>query len=142
MANRALFRHAGAFCFFDLFRFYLFLISGQSARFHPLIEQNGKPAFAVLPWTSFERVRPMLEQQAKIKSGIPGPVVKAYAIDGKSLVLAWREHLGLSQTEVAGKAGMKQPALSRIEKGDSRPRTVTLKKLADAMGLKPEQVVE
>jgi len=107
-----------------------------------IIEQNGKPAFAVLPWTSFERVRPMLEQQAKIKSGIPGPVVKAYAIDGKSLVLAWREHLGLSQAEVARKAGMKQPALSRIEKGDSRPRTATLKKLADAMGLQPEQLVE
>ncbi len=86
-----------------------------------IIEQNGKPAFAVLPWTSFERMRPMLEQQAKIESGIPGSVVKAYAIDGKSLVLAWREHLGLSQAEVAGKAGMKQPALSRIEKGDSRP---------------------
>jgi len=107
-----------------------------------IIEQNGKPAFAVLPWTSFERVRPMLEQQAKIETGIPGPVVKAYAIDGKSLVLAWREHLGLSQAQVASRAGMKQPALSRIEKGDGQPRAATLKKLADAMGLQPEQLAE
>ncbi|MBF0202197.1 MAG: helix-turn-helix transcriptional regulator [Desulfamplus sp.] len=40
------------------------------------------------------------------------------------------------------KAGIKQPALVRLEKTDANPRTATLKKLADAMDIAVEQLID
>ena len=56
------------------------------------------------------------------------------------LLRAWREHLALTQDEVAARAGMKQPALARLERGESTPRTATLRRLAEAMGLSLAQL--
>jgi transcriptional regulator with XRE-family HTH domain len=58
------------------------------------------------------------------------------------LIRAWREHLGLTQEAVAERASMKQPALARLERGESVPRTATLKRLAEAMGLTVSQLLE
>jgi transcriptional regulator with XRE-family HTH domain len=68
-------------------------------------------------------------------------VVKAN-VRGDSLVKAWREYLGMTQAELAAKAGIKQPALTRIEKIDANPRKTTLIRLAEAMGLTVEQLIE
>jgi ribosome-binding protein aMBF1 (putative translation factor) len=49
---------------------------------------------------------------------------------------AVREHrlaLGLSQTEVAARAGMTQPALSRLEAGGSVPTIPVLERIALAL---------
>jgi HTH-type transcriptional regulator / antitoxin HipB len=42
--------------------------------------------------------------------------------------------LGLSQTELATRAGMTQPALSRLEAGGSVPRIPVLERIATALG--------
>ena len=42
--------------------------------------------------------------------------------------------LGLSQTEVAARAGMTQPALSRLEAGGSVPTIPVLERIAIALG--------
>ncbi|MDX8399838.1 MAG: helix-turn-helix transcriptional regulator [Gallionellaceae bacterium] len=105
-----------------------------------IIEQNGAPAFAVLPWDMFERIRPSLQAQDKLRTGIPQAVIRTSFDRNIPLLLAWREYLGLSQSEVAVQAGMKQPALSRIEKGESKPQAITIKRIADAMGLSVEQL--
>ena len=47
----------------------------------------------------------------------------------------------MTQAEVARRAGMKQSSVARIERGDSRPRHATLRRLATAMGLRPEQLL-
>ncbi|MDZ7664150.1 MAG: helix-turn-helix transcriptional regulator [Desulfotignum sp.] len=52
------------------------------------------------------------------------------------------EYLGLTQEELAARAGIKQPALARLEKPDANPGIGTLKKLADAMGITIEQLRE
>lgn len=44
-----------------------------------------------------------------------------------------RLELGLSQTEVAARAGMTQPALSRLEAGGSVPTIPVLERLAVAL---------
>ncbi len=46
-----------------------------------------------------------------------------------------RNSLGLSQTELARLIGTKQPAISRLEKGDYNTTMNTFFKVADALGL-------
>ena len=49
-------------------------------------------------------------------------------------IIKARENAGLTQAELAGKIGTKQPSLSRLERGGFKKATVeTLKKIADAL---------
>ena len=52
---------------------------------------------------------------------------------------AWREHLGLTQAEVAARANMTQGAYAQME-NSAKPRRASLKKIAKAMGLTVEQL--
>lgn len=105
-----------------------------------IIEQGGKPAFAVIPWDEYQS---LVERVESDESDVwfPHEVVKAN-VRGDSLIKAWREHLGMTQGELAAKAGIKQPALARMEKPDANPRNSSLAKLADAMGITIEQLME
>ena len=47
-----------------------------------------------------------------------------------------RELLGLTQTELAGRTGIDQDDISRIERGSIFPNEKTLVHLADALGAK------
>lgn len=106
-----------------------------------VIEHDGKPAFAVVPWDRFQEMSRAWQAMQTREQGIPQEVVERHVLDGLSLVAAWREHLELTQAEVAKRAGMKQSAVARIERGDSRPRAATLHRLATAMGLHPGQLL-
>lgn len=105
-----------------------------------IIEQGGKPAFAVIPWDDYQS---LIEGVVPDDSDLwfPHEEVKAN-VRGDSLVKAWREYLGMTQAELAAKAEIKQPALTRIEKIDANPRKSTLIRLAEAMGLTVEQLIE
>ena len=48
----------------------------------------------------------------------------------------------MTQEALAAKAGIKQPVLARLEKSDANPRTSSLKKPADAMGIMIEPLIE
>lgn len=52
----------------------------------------------------------------------PQKVVEANVVRGDSLLKAWREYRGLTQAEVAARAGMSQPAYARLEKPSAQPR--------------------
>jgi len=106
-----------------------------------IIRENGVPAFAVIPWAEFEAIKPALERHRSLRDGIPHAVAMRIAMDGVHPVRAWREHLGVTQTEVAAKALMQQSALARIEaaKG-SKPGKKTLKRLATVMDLNLAQI--
>ncbi len=106
-----------------------------------VIEQDGKPLFAVVPWDHFQEMAEAWRAARVCEQGIPQEVVERHVIDGLSLIAAWREHLGMTQSEVAKKSGMKQSAVARIERGASRPRYATLQRLAAAMGLHPAQLL-
>ena len=107
-----------------------------------IIMQKGKPAFAVIPWNEYQAL--LRNQIEKDESDLwfPNEVVKAN-VRGASLIKAWREYFGLTQAALATKAGMKQSALARLENSsDSRPRKATLKKLAEAMEISVEQLMD
>jgi len=107
---------------------------------HQVIEMNGKPAFAVVPFAQFEK---MAQQYTPDENDVtfPHEVVKAN-IKGDSLIKAWREYLKLTQQELAERLQISQPALAKLEKPDSNPRKSTLKKVAAALGLELEQLEE
>jgi len=102
-----------------------------------VIRQGGKPAFAVIPYDDYLQ----LTSQKVDDTTIPHEVVGMVIEKDWNLVKAWRKHLGISQKVLAKKAGISQPALSQMETSDNL-RGSTLEKMAMAMGLQPEQLVD
>ncbi len=60
---------------------------------------------------------------------------------GKNLRAA-RERLNLTQEAVADRSGVQAGEISRIERGKRDPQVSTVEKLADAVGLKPGQLLD
>lgn len=102
-----------------------------------IIEQNGKPAFAVIPYHDFLE----LTGQGRPEPTIPHEVVGLVVENGWNLLKAWRKYLGMSQKELAAMAGISQPALSQMERANN-PRSATLEKLAMAMGIDKELLID
>lgn len=105
-----------------------------------IITQNGKPAFAVIPWDEYQTLVRNQVDPDESDIWFPNEVVKAN-VRGDSLIKAWREYFKLTQAELAKKAGMKQSALARLESSGSTPRKSTLVKLADALGISVDQLM-
>jgi len=54
---------------------------------------------------------------------------------------AVRERLFVTQEELSGRTGISRTTISRIESGLQRPRISTVRKLANALGVPPEELV-
>jgi ribosome-binding protein aMBF1 (putative translation factor) len=104
------------------------------------IDFNGKPAFVLVPWEEFKRVRPLLEGDKALATGIPQKVVEAHVLSDVPMIRAWREHIGITQGELAARMGVSQAAVAKLEKPDAKPRSATLKKVAEALGISPSQL--
>jgi DNA-binding XRE family transcriptional regulator len=100
------------------------------------INQNGQPAFVVIPYADFLKLYPQVEQETTI----PHDIVRLMVKEEISRLKAWREHLGFTQKEVAEQLGISQAALSQIEALNSRPRKETIQKLAAIYNLTIEQL--
>lgn len=73
---------------------------------------------------------------------IPLGVSRIATLEDKSLIRAWREHLGLTQEEVASRMGVTRAAYTQMEAADAKPRRATLVKIATALGVIVEQLTE
>ncbi len=102
-----------------------------------IIRHGGKPVFAVIPYGDFLE----LTGKSGTELTIPHEVVGLVIENGWNLVKAWRKYLGLSQKELAKRAGISQPALSQMERSENL-RNCTLEKMAVAMGLSVDQLVD
>ena len=104
---------------------------------HQLIEHNGQPVAAIVPYDEYLKfIHPELNEPL-----IPHAVVKKMHLDGLSRIQAWREHLKLSQEEVASRMGIKQASYQQLEKKTVRPRKTTLEKTAAAFGIEPSLLI-
>jgi len=99
-----------------------------------IVGADGKPAFVVIPYEQFRALQGQLKDDA-----VPNDVVNLAFDRGISSIAAWREHLGLTQTEVASRLGISQAAYAQTERA-KRPRNTTLLRVADALGIDPEQL--
>jgi DNA-binding XRE family transcriptional regulator len=104
-----------------------------------IIKQDGKPAFAVLP---YDHYLALVGEQDGETAYIPHAVVGLCIEKGLGLLAAWRIHKGLSQAELAERMGVSQPAVAQMEKADSSPQKRTLQKAARALGISMEQLME
>lgn len=102
--------------------------------FQVIFDKDGQPAFVVVPYDQFRRMRGGFTQGT-----VPNAVVNLSFERGVSPMAAWREHFGLTQSEVAQRIGITQAAYAQMERV-KQPRKQTLLKVAVAMGLEPEQL--
>ena len=109
---------------------------------HQILNHNGKPAFAIIPYAEYMKLMERTEGRPDAEVMLPHDVVKMSTLGGMSLIRAWREHLGLTQEEVARRMGITQPAYAKMEGGKTQPRIATCKRLATAMGVEWEQLTE
>ncbi|MFB2907478.1 type II toxin-antitoxin system prevent-host-death family antitoxin [Aeromonas jandaei] len=104
-----------------------------------IINQAGKPAFAVIP---YEHYLELTASSGDADIYIPNEVIGLQIEQGLSLLAAWRTHKGLSQQELADRIGVSQSAVAQMEKPMSKPRKTTLQKVATALGLSLEHLTE
>ncbi len=102
--------------------------------FQVIVGKDGKPAFVVVPYDQFRRMNGGFSHGT-----VPNAVVNLSFERGASPMAAWREHLGLTQAEVAGRIGITQAAYAQMERV-KQPRKATLDKVASALGLEVEQL--
>jgi len=94
---------------------------------------DGSPAFVVLPYSEW------IAQRDKDQAGVPHEVVNLVFDNNWTPVRAWREHLALTQAEIARRIGISQAAYAQSEVA-ARPRKSTLEKIATAMNITLEQI--
>jgi DNA-binding XRE family transcriptional regulator len=93
---------------------------------------DGNPAYVVVPYADY------MAQHAR-ESGLVPHAVVSRVVDGETPVRAWREHLGLTQAEVAERLGISQPAYAQQE-GGTKLRKSSREKIAAALGIAAEQL--
>lgn len=74
-----------------------------------------------------------------IPTGMIPHAVVSKAIDGMTMLQAWREYLNLTPEEIAKRMGITQAGYAQIESA-KRPRKATLEKAAAALGITLEQL--
>ncbi len=103
-------------------------------------------AMVILTAAEYARLRRLADEAEDVTDGgaiaariaggdgtMPAEVLASILDDGLSPVAAWRRYRGLSQAELAGRAGLSQVWISRIEAGGGHGSPATRRKLAKAL---------
>jgi DNA-binding XRE family transcriptional regulator len=106
---------------------------------HQIIERNGEPMFVVVPYDEYME---LLGERPDDEVYLPHEVVGMNGLEGKSLVRAWREYKGFTQRQIAERMGVSQSAYAQMEKPGVNLRLLTRRKIAQALGVQPEQIRE
>jgi DNA-binding XRE family transcriptional regulator len=111
-----------------------------------IIEKNGHPEFAVIPYADYQHFLELLEDEADARViaefheaytaerefMVPDEILRR-ELAGESPIKLWRERRGLTQQELAEKAGISKPYLSQIETGKRQGTVETLSALARSL---------
>ncbi|MDP1813330.1 MAG: helix-turn-helix transcriptional regulator [Leadbetterella sp.] len=119
-----------------------------------IIEKNGKPEWAVIPFSEYEKLLEVLEDAEDIKDietnlkaiqegkeiTVPGEVTFA-VLDGTNPIRAWREYKQIKMNELAGKVGISSAYLSQIENDKRNPTIDTLKSIAKELKIDIDMLI-
>ncbi len=108
-----------------------------------IIEKNGQPEWAVIPYREYQKLQEALEDAEDIKdietslkaiqdgteTTIPSDITFAI-LDGTNPIRAWREHKQIKMSELAKQVGISAAYLSQIENNKRNPTIDTLKNIA------------
>jgi ribosome-binding protein aMBF1 (putative translation factor) len=119
-----------------------------------VIEKDGKPEWAVLPYEEYERlveeaemlqdVREYDEARKAVAAGeelVPSEVTYAI-LDGGNPVRVWREHRGISRKQLAEASGLAVAYLSQIEAGKRKGSPEELATIAKELGLSLDDIMD
>jgi DNA-binding XRE family transcriptional regulator len=120
-----------------------------------IIEKNGRPEFAVIPYEDYQHYLELLEDEADARvvaefheaytAGreflVPAEIVRR-ELAGESSIRLWREHRGLTQQELATRAGISKPYLSQIETGKRQGTIETLSAIARSLDVPLDVLAE
>ena len=97
-----------------------------------IIEQEGKPAFAVIPWDEYLS----LTGQTDLPT-TPHEVVSLMIDYDISPMKAWRKYLKMTQQELAEKMEVSQANINKLERKNNSPKKSTRIAYAKALGIQP-----
>ena len=111
-----------------------------------IIEKNGRPEFAVIPYEDYRHFLELLEDEADARvvaefheaytAGrefmVPNEIVRR-EMAGESPIKLWREHRGLTQQELATRSGISKAYLSQIETGKRQGTVETISAIARSL---------
>jgi DNA-binding Xre family transcriptional regulator len=119
-----------------------------------VIEKDGQIEWVVIPYAEYQKlldaqemladIRAYDEAKARVQAGeelIPSQVVYAL-LDGENPIRVWRDFRALTQQQLANEAGISKPYLSQLESGKRRGTTNVLKRIAEALAVSLEDLVE
>ena len=100
-------------------------------------EANGKPAFIMLPYDEYLKLTEGEKPAGRIPADgtTPHEVMRLCVKNSWSMIRAWREHLALTQAEMARRLEIRQPNYAAMEAPDAKSRYDTVLKLARAAGV-------
>ena len=102
--------------------------------YQTIIDASGAIQYVVVPYADFLRLT------SRVETAVPNEVVERVIMGKVTPIRAWREHLGLTQSEVAARMEISQAALAQIESPEAHPRKSTLRRVAQALGIQLEQL--
>ena len=119
-----------------------------------IIEKNGQPEWAVIPYNEYRKLREATEDTEDIRdieenlkairekreTAIPSEITFAI-IDGIHPVRAWREYKKIKMNHLAKQAGISPAYLSQIETEKRNPSVNILKDIAKALKVEIEMLI-
>ncbi len=119
-----------------------------------IIERNGRPEWAVLPFADYQKMVEALEDGADAKTldevvralaegeeeSIPADVTHRI-LDGESPLRVWREYRGLTLHDLAQRCEVTDAAISQIENHKRQPSVDLLKRLATALAVEVDDLL-
>lgn len=119
-----------------------------------VIEKDGQPEWAVIPFQQYEQmveamewledVQAFDEAKSRIVAGeelVPSQITHAI-LDGANPIRVWRDYRGLTQQQLADRAGISKPYLSQLESGKRAGTTDVLSAIAQALQLTLDDIVD
>ena len=117
-----------------------------------IVDEAGHPAYAVIPWreyrrlVSFESEGAITDEElydiAKAAGGESFPAALVdHLLAGESPIRVYRDHRGLTQKQLADRAGINPVYLSQIERGKRTGSARTLASIASALDIEVDDLI-
>ncbi len=110
-----------------------------------IIERDGKPEYAILEYSEYERLVAAAEDAAdlaalaaldadEIEDDLPNEMV-ARLLASENPIRVWREHRGMTGQQLAEAVAVQQSYISQIETGKREGMVDVLRRIATALGV-------
>ena len=120
-----------------------------------VIEKNGVPEYAVIPYKEYQRLVEQAEEaqdltdaQAAVRAieegeeTIPDEVVERLLSGEEHPIKVWREYRGLTQEALGERAGVGKSYISQLEARSKSGSTRVIKALAGVLGVDMDDLLE